>query len=203
MVLFGQSAGAAAVDIHAYAWAEDPIVRGYIAQSGTVALPLALAQEGYDSWGNLTLQVGCAGAGPGTVTEAAKMDCMRAKPWEELIAGQVALRSTCGSGGSEANFYPRIDGKVLFTAMEYAARQTLGLFARLPLLVGVTDREIGVNVSLTNSGCAPDVPPAGMTPEEVAERASNGAFNCPARDAAAVRYVRSRRFDSLLIRICK
>ena len=37
ITIFGESAGAASVDYYAYAWTKDPIVNGFIAQSGAVS----------------------------------------------------------------------------------------------------------------------------------------------------------------------
>lgn len=189
IVIFGESAGAASVDIHSYAWAKDPIVKGLIEQSGTVAIPMQAASDNYYSWGNLTEKVGCS-----SQIEEEKLACMRAKPWADLIKGQVDLES-CTTPGL-ANFGPRVDGKVLFSPQEYERRGKLGLFARLPLLIGINDKEIGVNMSLVNPQCI-SPPPAGMTPEQFAEMASAVTFNCPAKDAALYRYTHLRRIHSL------
>lgn len=205
MVLFGQSAGGASVEIHSYAWARDPIVKGYIPQSGTAGLtPLIGGGDTFYNWGNLTEKVGCGRAG----TEKQKLECMQALPWERIVEG-LKPDESCQSESGLGTFGPRVDGNVIFSVDEYERRARLGLFARLvcsppavvltsniifsnignvqPVLIGNTDEEIGEGTGYQNDTC-PSEPPEGVTPEQLGAIATAVAFTCPAKKAAAYRY---------------
>ncbi|KAF8416947.1 putative carboxylesterase [Tirmania nivea] len=181
ITLFGHSAGGTSVEIHSYAWAQDPIVNGYIPQSGTVGLvPLIGGGDNYYRWGNLTEKVGCATAG----TEKDKLKCMQALPWEKIVDGMRALDSCNSVWGY---FGPRVDGKVILSAEEYKMRAENGLFAQLPMLIGNTDAEFG-SASGLRPNCSESVQnPKGLTPEQLAEVVSAIAFSCPAKEAASAR----------------
>lgn len=119
----GHSAGAASVDIHAYAFRTDPIAHAYISQSGTIGLLPFISGESkntFYAWGNLTTQVGCAGN--------AELECMRSKTWQQLIDGMKGLQS-CNS--TIPSFGPREDGVVIFSKDEYTRKGLLGEFAKL------------------------------------------------------------------------
>src|SRR5689334_7287349 len=64
IILFGQSAGAASVDLYAYAWADDPILAGIIPESGNTygwALPNSKARSA-SFWFNVTETLDCGNA---------------------------------------------------------------------------------------------------------------------------------------------
>jgi len=180
VVIFGQSAGGGSVDIHSYAWPKNPIVKGYITQSGNVELvDLISGGDNYDRWGNLTEAVGCSKK----VTEKEKFICMQELPLEKIQAGMKVLVKSCL--GITSNFGPRADGKVVFSPAEYHRRAKLGQFAKLPLLVGSTDKEIVPNGILDNPDCPPA--PQSITPQQIAQIGSDVTFTCPALHAARYR----------------
>ncbi|KAF8448635.1 Alpha/Beta hydrolase protein [Kalaharituber pfeilii] len=152
ITLFGESSGGATVDIHAYAWPDDPIVKGLIAQSGnTGLLPVIGAPDNFNAWANLTENVGCAGKR----SEVEKLKCMRDLSWRKLVKGLVKMQSC-----QEAEFLgfgPRMDGKTIFSVEEYRRRGELGLFAKVPLLIGNNNEEIGPGQKLGHA--LPDCPP--------------------------------------------
>lgn len=120
ITLFGESAGAFSVDYYAFAWTQDPIVNGFIAESGT-ALVLSLlspnASNPYGAWYNVSQALGCGGESSGNST----LDCMRTKPATDIInyVGQM-------SGSTTTPFAPVADGKVVFS--DNAARADAGNF---------------------------------------------------------------------------
>lgn len=122
ITLFGESAGGASADYYAYAWKENPIVKGLVAQSGTALIgennPQNLSST--SAWFNLTSAVGCGGeeVGNGTVV------CMRKKSAEELI-NAYGKTMTSAIGG----FGPIADGKLVFSDVRERARA--GNFAKL------------------------------------------------------------------------
>ncbi|GJC89005.1 lipase 1 [Colletotrichum liriopes] len=81
MTIWGHSAGSIAVDYYSFAYAEDPIVRGLIMDSGTAHLDQLMNHDASHS--NFTFvaqQLGC-----GNLTDAkAELACMRKIPAEKL-----------------------------------------------------------------------------------------------------------------------
>jgi cholinesterase len=119
MTIFGESAGGASVDLYAYAWTEDPILNGFIAQSGVAgAIPAKpIAQTG---WWKVSEKAGCGGKPAGNRT----LECMREIP---ELAVQKALIDSFGTGGMTA-FGPTEDGQVVFS--DYPARRKAGKFIK-------------------------------------------------------------------------
>ncbi|KAF8450078.1 Alpha/Beta hydrolase protein [Kalaharituber pfeilii] len=181
ITLFGESAGGISVDVHAYAWPRDPIAHGLIAQSGTVdLLSIFNFGENFYAWGNLTEKLGCDGAG----SDRRKLQCMQEVPWEALLKGMKSMENC--RAGFDIGFGPRVDGRVIFSQEEYKRRGEFGVFAKVPLLVGNTDKEIVSGVSLVPppEGCPVPELPGDLGPEVIAKIATAVHFTCPAREAA-------------------
>lgn len=181
ITLFGQSAGGVSAEVHSYAWAHDPIVKGYIPQSGSVGMSSILNDKGnYYLWGNLTQKVGCATAG----TQKQQLECMQSLPWKKIVDGMNMLDACDSELGS---FVPRVDGKVIFSVKEYKRRADSGSFAKLPMLIGNTDEEFGPDGVITPE-CIVDAPiQKYFTAEQLASIASAILFTCPAKEAARIR----------------
>lgn len=133
ITLFGESAGGSSVDYYSYAWASDPIVAGFIVQSGTAT--------GFGQMGNATAnqlwlttaqRVGCPIIG---ASQDAILTCMRGKSAADIIA---ALPDTGLGITGGLPFGPVVDNLVVFS--DYGARTP----APLPMLVGNTDNEAGL-----------------------------------------------------------
>jgi carboxylesterase type B len=158
MTLFGESAGGASVDLYAYAWTKDPILNGFIAQSGVAgAVPSVPLNK--SNWWKVSEKAGCGGKPAGNRT----LDCMR-----ELPAGaiQKALIDAAGSAMALTFFGPTEDNKVVFS--DYPARRKAGNFIKRvrlasyplkaclstvnilsqPILAGNTDHEAGLLTGL-------------------------------------------------------
>jgi hypothetical protein len=119
MTLFGESAGGMSVDAYAFAWTKDPIVNGFIAQSGTVFLGQKHL-PGNPSWFTVSKAAGCGGMEAGEKT----VGCMQRLPANVLMKSMGSGVSAIGTAMS--GFGPTVDGKVVFN--NYKARASAGMF---------------------------------------------------------------------------
>jgi Carboxylesterase family len=125
MILFGQSAGGGSTEFYSYAWTADPIISGFIVESGAGASlsPGGSASANVSSpWFTISQRVGCGGVEAGEKT----LECMRAKPWKEIL-GVMDKRTVIPDKVSGA-FTPVADGKVVFT--DVAKRRKEGNFIK-------------------------------------------------------------------------
>ncbi|TAQ85359.1 hypothetical protein B7494_g6327 [Chlorociboria aeruginascens] len=139
ITLFGESAGGASVDYYSYAWTADPIVAGFIAESGTVAPATAASSSAI--WYNVTSSLGCGDAL--TPDQGSVLACMRSKDFNEIASAATA------------SFSPTIDGTVVFG--DYAARSLAGNFIQKPMLIGFNNNE-GLYLKVTNLNVGVDLP---------------------------------------------
>ncbi|KAL4815008.1 Alpha/Beta hydrolase protein [Aspergillus spinulosporus] len=158
ILLFGQSAGGASVDAYAYAYPEDPLVSGFVLQSGTVSL-FNNADTAHANWNRLSTAVGC-GAGDGSLA------CMRKIPFPRILD---AL-----SNGSYT-FTPVVDNRTVFS--DYTARAKGGGLARLPTLTGINAREFSAGFPLSQNSIN----------ETAVTGDLFGSFSCPAYQAVKTR----------------
>lgn len=87
------------------AWTEDPIVNSFIAQSG-----FATDQPPSDgsAWYRASEGIGCGGAEAGEAT----LECMREKPWEDVL-GAIETRGV--TPDLDGGFGPTVDDKIVFS----------------------------------------------------------------------------------------
>lgn len=121
-----------AVDKYSYAYPSDPLVKGFIAQSGT-------AQGGNAndaSSSNFTYvasQLGCASS-----DKDEEFACMQKVDAEKIIDIYNKYNATT-NGGRSLSFSPAPDGMTSFA--NYTDRQARGLFAKLPTILSQVDNE--------------------------------------------------------------
>jgi len=140
ITIFGQSAGGASVDYYTYAWTQDPIVSGFIAQSGTaVALGQLSANVSAALWYSVTSNLGCGS--PLNSTDDAILSCMRKIPDYQTILKGIT-HSSIGSVFDSGSFGPTVDDKVVFS--DYTSRSLAGNLIKAPMLVGVANYEGGL-----------------------------------------------------------
>jgi len=164
IVLFGQSAGGASVDYYSYAWESDPIVHGFIPESGTAtAFGQQTPEQAAEAWFNVTTALGCGGASD---DHDAVVQCMIGKPAEDIA--NVIPVNFVASDGNGLVYGPTVDEKLVFS--NYSTRKP----AAAGVLIGNTDFEAGLFRLL-----APSVP------EEVWPTVNLKTFVCPAADRAA------------------
>ncbi|KFY51058.1 hypothetical protein V496_08974 [Pseudogymnoascus sp. VKM F-4515 (FW-2607)] len=139
--LFGQSAGGASIDIHSFAYADDPIAAGLIMESGTTSIGIYPAKTTAENWYTVTSTLGC---GDNTTVPATQMACMRTKPTTSISGAIPLVNQPYGS----AFFWPTVDEELVFS--DYPARLAAGNFANLPLLIGNTNYEAGYHRSIAS-----------------------------------------------------
>jgi carboxylesterase type B len=132
MILFGQSAGGMAVDKYAYAYPEDPIVKGFIAQSGTAAGGVS-NDPNNSNFTYLATQIGCTSTDRDEV-----LSCMQKANATAIIEVLNKYNATA-NGGRSLSFAPSPDNVTSFS--NYTDRQLRGRFAKLPTVLSQVDNE--------------------------------------------------------------
>lgn len=167
IVMSGQSAGAASIDLHSYAYADDPIVSGYVLQSGTAwgfgVQPQSAAK---DLWYLAARAVGCI---KGPANADAIFSCMMNVPSKVLIKHLPAVPYGFTPG---LPFGPIVDDKLVFAS--YHDRTP----AARPMLIGNTNDESGMSKQLT--------PWWSGLPKWYWRVQNVYVFTCPAGERAAV-----------------
>ncbi|KAL8716533.1 MAG: hypothetical protein Q9225_006145 [Loekoesia sp. 1 TL-2023] len=130
ITLFGCSAGGASIDYYSYTWLDDPIVNGFIAESGvsnSFFSPAALNNTA--AWYGITQKLGCGDSSAGVSTTLA---CMRQKPMTDILAASATAPP----------FGPTADGKAVLA--DYTEPGSRGEFIKKPMLLGNNDYEAGI-----------------------------------------------------------
>ena len=100
--LWGQSAGAMSVEYHQFAWYTDPIVHGYIMDSGTALLPLDNVDISQSNFTFVAKQFGCGG-----LNATAEFSCMKNVSSSDI---ESYLKAYSDNGTSPSlNFIPVSD----------------------------------------------------------------------------------------------
>ncbi|KAI0481337.1 Alpha/Beta hydrolase protein [Xylariaceae sp. FL0804] len=123
MVLWGQSAGAWAVNYYGYAYPDDPIVAGLIADSGGSTVFSTGDPANFTA---LAAAVGCD-----LIDPAAQLDCVRRV--------DTAAIEGFASNLTGVSWGPGADNVTVFA--DYAERAARGLVAPLPKIIGNNARE--------------------------------------------------------------
>ena len=138
IIIFGQSAGGAAVDYWAYAYQQDPIVAGMISHSGTALSYIPNTPEYSQSiYHNVSAALGC-----GNSTEGQDpLSCLRQKNITEILLAARNVPALPTQALAQATFHPTVDNITVFA--DYAALGASGSFANIPYLAGAGDYEAG------------------------------------------------------------
>jgi cholinesterase len=127
MVLFGQSAGGASVDYHAFSYTKDPIIAGYIPMSGTAGLATQTVRAGnapadVAAWSKLSQKLGCGAVETSDIKKSLK--CMKGKSSDDV------LKATASDSTAEIRQWgPKPDGKTVFGDID--ARGARGNFVKV------------------------------------------------------------------------
>ena len=116
ITIFGQSAGGTSADYYSYAWHEDPIVNGFIAESGvSTSFNNPAPPNNTNSWNIIVAKLECGNA---TTSIPISVACVREKPLPALLQAIAAAPS----------FSPTADGKLVFA--NYTRQNELGAFIK-------------------------------------------------------------------------
>lgn len=142
MIMFGQSAGGASVDMYSFAFASDPIVFGLISESGTASNSAVPAKNSSSAWWESSRKAGCGGIEAGQAT----LPCMQSKSWQEVI-DSVPRRGVTANIG-EGGYGPTLDNKTVFS--DYRKRRAEGNFAKI---VRVHIQILAIHLANRDSRC--------------------------------------------------
>ncbi|KAL8886971.1 MAG: hypothetical protein Q9215_005389 [Flavoplaca cf. flavocitrina] len=132
--IMGHSAGGAAVDYYSYAYREHPIIAGLISHSGTAhSFEPNTVEFSQDSFMSAASLLGCKG--PTVVA------CMREQDFAAVLDASTNIDPLPSLALSQPVFHPTVDHVTVFD--NYTAMSATGSFAKIPYLVGSTDREDG------------------------------------------------------------
>ena len=121
-----------AVDKYAYAYPEDPIVKGFIAQSGTSSGGSS-SDLTYSNFTYVASQVGCVSA-----NKDEEFACMQKVDANTIIKVYNEYNASA-NGGRSLSFQPAGDNITSFS--NYTDRQLRGRFAKVPTILAQVDNE--------------------------------------------------------------
>lgn len=137
ITLWGESAGAYAVDGYLYAFQDDPIIAGVIADSGNALLIDTLTSPTVNTtqFSRIAKRFGCENNDP-----AAELACMRQVDERKLKEYLQAPTGTKGASDDGLSFGTVIDNVTIFS--NYTDRTVRGQYAStVPLLIGTNTDE--------------------------------------------------------------
>jgi cholinesterase len=109
----------------ATAWTKDPIVSGFIPESGTASVGgISGNSDRSGRWYKASQKAGCGGRDAGAEKV---LDCMRSKPWK-VVLDAIKPEGAAASLGGMGDFGPMADGKIVFS--DYKARAAAGNFIK-------------------------------------------------------------------------
>lgn len=161
------------VDSYSYAWPTDPLVRGFIEQSGLADSSPPTSDATGSNFTYVASQVGCPTV---NTTKDQIFACMQNVSASTVINVYNTYNATL-NGGRSLSFGPRPDNQTFFS--NYTDRQQRGLFAKLPTIVSQVNNE---GSSLL--GYTPQGPVGGQAAVDALTRSLS---TCPGARGAAAR----------------
>jgi len=171
MVLWGQSAGSASVDYYNFAHYNDPIVKGFIMDSGTAQTSIGGTEAKYSNFTFIASQFGCGNLAS---DPAAELACVR-KVDGKKIESFIRDRTNAGTVPS-LSFTPVPDNKTVYSNV--TDRTLNKKIANVPAIIG-TNAQDGVPLSQPYSDSGPSFQTQLIT--------GLSAFFCPATSTTSLR----------------
>ncbi|KAI0378283.1 alpha/beta-hydrolase [Hypomontagnella monticulosa] len=159
ITLWGQSAGASAVDGHQFAWPSDPIFKSIIVESSVVLIAKSGSDLNQTSFSYVSQQLGCSA----NATQD-EVECMRTVSADDI---EKVLLDAATRGTPPLYFSAQADGKIVFTPDEYLARGKAGKYANVPMLAGTNAKEGSSFVPFTMNGSVPAATIQTLTDREI------------------------------------
>ncbi|CAM1511938.1 Fc.00g094510.m01.CDS01 [Cosmosporella sp. VM-42] len=170
MTLFGQSAGGSSTDFWTYAWANDPLVRGFIVMSGAVGNH-QFAMNRTENFTHIAEQVGC-----GDLDKDKELECMQHVNGTEVLEIYNQYNAS-ENGGRMLAFGAMADEETIFA--NWTERRERGLVSKLPMLIGSAENDYASLYS-PYDGSAPN--------QTEVDALTNEYFNCRAAIASQARH---------------
>lgn len=184
MVLWGQSAGSASIDAQNFAFPNDPIVTGFIQDSGTAMIPvgggfgLYTIDPTHSNFTFVAHGLGCS------QDPQEQLSCMRALPAESIIS--FIANYTNSNKMPPLYFIGTPDEQIVFS--NYSERYRQGLFSNLPIVIGSNAAEGELFAPF------PTQDPAQTAPNQtIATQATLELLQCPAANTAGFRAEAGRK----------
>ena len=140
VTIWGQSAGAASVDYHNYAFYEDPIAHAFFAQSGSTVLGTGAVDVDHTNFTFVAKNLGCDH--PNNASK--ELSCMQEVDYNKIInfMGQYQDNSTLlKTQQPSIGFQPVADQRIVFT--NYTERYLTGKVTRAPMIYSSVANEGG------------------------------------------------------------
>ncbi|KAF7171978.1 hypothetical protein CNMCM5623_004237 [Aspergillus felis] len=168
ITLGGQSAGADTAAVLTYAFKDDPIVQGLILQSG---VPEYIGPQDDFVFIQAAEKVGCRNSANRTI----ELSCMKSIPAQILhkALSNLTVNPFGTTGGA-----PMIDNITLYSAEEYGRLGSAGSFAKVPVLMGITNNEADGVLNWSEKG--------GVN-KTISDILETTYFNCPMSQEASFR----------------
>ncbi|KAL3454344.1 Alpha/Beta hydrolase protein [Aspergillus insuetus] len=170
ITLWGQSAGAASTEFHAFAYHKDPIAKGFVMTSGTASMGIPPPDPTYANFTFVAQSLGC-----NISTPESELQCMRQHPMAEIMQF-IGQRRDNGTTPA-LSFVPTPDETVVFS--NYTERYNLGLVTKAPAIIGSTTDEGTTLVPYTDINIGPD--------RALVDAVTKLTFHCPAARTTATR----------------
>jgi len=171
ITLFGQSAGGSSTDIYSYAWWNDPLVSGFIVESGAIGNAQITYSTGSSNFSYVAAQVGC-----GSTDKDEEFSCMQKANGTQILEVYEKYNAS-ENGGASLGFGASVDEETVFS--NWTDRRVRGLVARLPMLFGNTNNDYASLYS-PFTGAAPN--------QTEVDELTNSVFNCRAAIASEARH---------------
>lgn len=170
ITLFGESAGASSIGAYAYTYADDPIARGFIMESGSEFLNYGITVPPNNPGSALAWQSVAAAVGCNSTSQVLTFRCMQ-------NANITALASAVNNyTGSFVDFLPTQDGVHMLNLSSYYMASDLQQFSKVPVLLGTNNNEGTSLVGIYGGGNA-----------NLANTITITSFTCPAAEVAESR----------------